>query len=96
MYAFNLNATRSMLISEVHYGSIIHVLKPLGQTLKCLMGVCGSDTGDMSISVVGSGKTNPGVRLASVVTVRSTRQHLDGAHTVPGDSYGQRHEGIAI
>ncbi len=50
----------------------------------------------LSTSVRGSGETNPGVRAASVVTVPSTRHRLDGAHTVSGHTYGQRHEGTAI
>ncbi len=39
---------------------------------------------------------NPGVRPASVVPVPSTRHRLEGAHTAPGDSYGQMHEGTTI
>ncbi len=58
--------------------------------------VCGSDTRDLSTSVPGSGETNPGVGPASVVTAPSVRHRLVEAHTAPGDSYGQRHEGTAI
>ncbi len=58
--------------------------------------VCGPGTRDLSTSVSGSGGTNPAVRPASVVTVPSMRHRLDGAHIVPGDSYGQRHEGTPI
>ncbi len=46
--------------------------------------------------VPGFGETNHGLRLADVFTVPSTRHRLDGAHTGPGDSYGQGHEGVAI
>ncbi len=52
--------------------------------------VRGSDTKDFSTSVPGTRENNPGVRLASVVTEPSTRHRLDGAHTAPGDLYGQR------
>ncbi len=55
--------------------------------------VCGSYTRDLTTYVPGSGETNPGFRSASVVTVPSMSDRLDGAHTASGDSYGQRPEG---